>query len=181
MINFKEKYDKEVILKMKESFGYKNKLAIPKINKVVLNIGIGRALKNEKMQEAIAKDLAMITGQKPIFTKAKKAISGFKIREGMLTGLKTTLRGSKMYDFLDRFIGAAIPRIRDFRGISGKSIDKEGNLTIGIKEHIIFPEFANKEVKNIFGLEVTIVTSAKNRKEAEKFFKLLGFPIKSIS
>lgn len=173
-----EKYKKEVIPTMKEKFGYQNDLAVPRIIKVAVNIGIGKALKDEKMQETISKDLAMITGQKPVPCLAKGAISGFKIRKGMKVGLKTTLREKKMYEFLDRLVGAAIPRIRDFRGLPEKSIDKEGNLTIGIKEHIVFPEIAHEDVRLIFGLEVTVVTNAKKRKEAIELFKLLGFPIK---
>ena len=173
-----EKYKKEVIPTMKEKFGYQNDLAVPRIIKVAVNIGIGKALKDKKMQETISKDLAMITGQKPVPCLAKGAISGFKIRKGMKVGLKTTLRGKKMYEFLDRLVGATIPRIRDFRGLLEKSIDKEGNLTIGIKEHIVFPEIAHEDIGLIFGLEVTVVTNAKKRKEAIELFKLLGFPIK---
>jgi len=178
MSQLKDKYIKEVIPAMQEKFGYKNKLAVPKIIKVVVNTGIGKTLKDEKMQETIVRDLAMITGQKPVFTQAKKAISGFKIRKGMKVGLKVTLRKKRMYDFLDRLIGAAIPRIRDFRGIPEKSIDHSGNLTIGIKEHIVFPEIAHEDVRIIFGLEITIATNAKNKKEAVELFRLLGFPIK---
>jgi len=163
---------------MRERFGYKNDLAVPKIEKVVVNAGIGKFLKDEKAQETIINDLAKITGQKPVYTLARKAISGFKIRKGMKVGLKVTLRKKRMYDFLDRLIHVAIPRIRDFRGIPEKSIDKEGNLSIGIKEHIIFPEIAHEDVKLIFGFEVTIVTNAKTREEAIELFKLLGFPIK---
>lgn len=173
-----EKYKKEVVPQMKERFGYKNDLAVPRITKVVVNTGIGKALKDEKMQETIARDLAMITGQKAAPTLAKGAISGFKIREGMAVGLKVTMRGKRMYEFLDRLVGGAIPRIRDFRGLSEKLIDKGGNLNIGIKEHIIFPEIANEDVRFIFGFEVAIVTSAKNREEAVELFRLLGFPIK---
>ena len=173
-----EKYKKEVIPTMKEKFGYQNDLAVPRITKVAVNTGIGKALKDEKMQETISKDLAMITGQKPVSCLAKGAISGFKIRKGMKVGLKTTLRGKKMYEFLDRLVGATIPRIRDFRGLLEKSIDKEGNLTIGIKEHIVFPEIAHEDVRLIFGLEVTVVTNAKDRNEAVELFRLLGFPIK---
>jgi large subunit ribosomal protein L5 len=173
-----EKYKKEVIPTMKEKFGYQNDLAVPRITKVAVNTGIGKALKDEKMQETISKDLAMITGQKPVPCLAKGAISGFKIRKGMKVGLKTILRGKKMYEFLDRLVGVTIPRIRDFRGLPEKSIDKEGNLTIGIKEHIVFPEIAHEDVRLIFGLEVTVVTNAKNRNEALELFKLLGFPIK---
>ena len=173
-----EKYKKEVIPTMKEKFGYQNDLAVPRIIKVAVNIGIGKALKDKKMQETISKDLAMITGQKPVPCLAKGAISGFKIRKGMKVGLKTTLRGKKMYEFLDRLVGATIPRIRDFRGLLEKSIDKEGNLTIGMKEHIVFPEIAHEDVRLIFGLEITVVTNAKDRNEAVELFRLLGFPIK---
>lgn len=173
-----EKYKKEAIPQMKEKFGYRNNLAVPKITKVVVNTGIGKALKDEKMQETIAKDLATITGQKPSPTQSKGAISGFKIRKGMKVGLKITLRGKRMYEFLDRLIGATIPRIRDFRGIPEKSIDNGGNLTIGIKEHIVFPEIAHENVKLIFGLEITVVTNAKKQEEAIELYKLLGFPIK---
>lgn len=173
-----EKYKKEVISVMKEKFGYQNDLAVPQIIKVVVNAGIGKALKDKKIQETISKDLTLITGQKPIPTLAKGAIAGFKIRKGMTVGLKVTLRGKRMYEFLDRLVGAAIPRIRDFRGILEKSIDKEGNLTVGIKEHIIFPEIAHEEVKFIFGFEITIVTNTKTREETLELFKLLGFPIK---
>ena len=178
MMTIKEKYIKEVIPAMQEKFGYGNNMAVPKIVKVVVNTGIGKTLKDEKMRETIAKGLAVIAGQNPVFTLAKGAISGFNIREGMAVGLKVTLRGKRMYDFLDRLIGAAIPRIRDFRGLSSESIDKGGNLNIGIKEHIIFPEIAHEDVRFIFGLEVTVVTNAGNKDEAIELFRLLGFPIK---
>jgi large subunit ribosomal protein L5 len=177
MMTIREKYIKEAIPAMREKFGYRNNMAVPRIMKVVVNTGIGRALKDEKMQETIARDLAMITGQKAIPTLAKGAISGFKIREGMVVGLKATLRRKRMYEFLDRLVGAAIPRIRDFRGLPEESIDKRGNLNIGIKEHIIFPEIAHEDVRYIFGLEVAVVTNAKKREEAIELFRLLGFPI----
>lgn len=173
-----EKYKKEVIPQMKEKFGYKNSMAVPRIVKVVINTGIGKAIKEEKLQESIANELAKITGQKPVPTLAKGAISGFKIRKGMAVGLKVTLRGKRMYDFLERLIGATIPRIRDFRGLPVKSIDNGGNFNIGIKEHIVFPEIAHEEIKFILSLEATIVTSAKKREEAIELFKLLGFPVK---
>jgi len=178
MNNLQDKYIKEAIPKMRERFGYKNDMAVPRIVKVVVNTGIGKALKDEKIQETIARDLAVITGQKAVPTLAKSAISGFKIREGMVVGLKTTLRGKRMYEFLDRLVGAAIPRIRDFRGLSEKLIDKGGNLNIGIKEHLIFPEIAHEDVRYIFGLEVAVVTNAKKREEAVELFRLLGLPIK---
>lgn len=174
-----EKYQKEVIPAMKKKFGYKNDLAVPRIKGTIVNVGIGSsALKDEKTQEIISKDLTLITGQKPVPTLAKKAIAGFKTRKGMVVGLKITLRGKRMFEFLSRLINVALPRTRDFRGLSPKSVDQGGNLTIGIKEHIIFPETSGEDIKRIFGLEVTVVSSAKKRKEALELFKLLGFPIK---
>lgn len=175
--NLKEKYIKEVVPAMMEKFGFKSNMAVPRIKKVTVNVGIG-VLKDNKMQEAISSDLATITGQKPIPTKARKAIAGFKVREGMVVGLKVTLRGNRMFDFLSRLIDIAIPRIRDFRGLDLKSVDQGGNLNIGIKEHIIFLEIAPEKVKSIFGLEVSITTNAKNREQALELFNLLGFPIK---
>jgi large subunit ribosomal protein L5 len=174
-----EKYQKEVIPAMKEKFGYKNDLAVPRIKGTIVNVGIGSsALKDEKTQEIISKDLTLITGQKPVPTLARKAIAGFKTRKGMVVGLKITLRGKRMFEFLSRLINIALPRTRDFRGLSPKSIDQGGNLTIGIKEHIIFPEILGEDIKKIFGLEVTVISNAKTRKEALELFKLLGFPIK---
>lgn len=173
-----EKYEKEVIPSMKERFGYKNNLAVPKIEKAVVNVGTGSSFRDEQGQELVAKDLALITGQKPVPTLAKKAVSAFKVRKGMVVGLKVTLRGKRMYDFVSRLINIVLPRTRDFRGLSSKSIDNLGHLTIGVKEHIVFPELGSEDIKRIFGLEVTIVTNAKTRKEAIELFKLLGFPIK---
>lgn len=179
MSDLKQKYIKEVIPKMIDKFEYKNTMAVPKIKKVIINTGIGSStLKDEKIQELINKDLALITGQKPISTQAKKAVAGFKIRQGMIVGLKVTLRGKKMFDFLFRLINVAIPRIRDFRGIDPKSVDQGGNLNIGIREHIIFPEISTEDVKRIFGLEVNVVTNAKKKEEALELFRLMGFPIK---
>jgi len=179
MDDLKQKYTKEVIPKMKEKFDYKNDLSVPKIQKIVVNIGIGSsALKDEKVQELISKDLAIITGQKPVPTLAKQAIAGFKTRKGMIVGLKVSLRGKRMYDFLFRLINIALPRTRDFRGLSPKSIDQGGNLNIGIKEHIIFPEISQEDIRRIFGLEVNVATDANNREEALELFKLMGFPIK---
>jgi large subunit ribosomal protein L5 len=177
MDDLKQKYIEEVIPKMKEKFDYKNNLAVPRIEKTVVNVGTGSILKDEKSQDFISRDLALITGQKPISTLAKKAISGFKIRQGMIVGLKVTLRGKRMFDFLSRLINIALPRTRDFRGLPRKSMDQGGNLSIGIKEHIIFPEILPEEVKKIFGLEITVVTNAKKKEEAIELFKLMGFPI----
>lgn len=180
----KEKYTKEVIPAMMKKFGYKNVMAVPKIEKVVVNTGFGRMIvsktsdEQKKAYKLIFDDLALICAQKPILTKAKKSISGFKIREGMSIGAKVTLRGRKMYDFLERVIHIALPRFRDFRGIDLKSFDKEGNLTIAIKEHIVFPEVSSEKAKNIFGFEITVVTTAKNKEESVELLRLLGFPIK---
>lgn len=165
MLRLKEKYIKEAIPKMKEKFGYKNDLAVPRIEKVVLNTGFNPLNKGEKIQEELAHDLALITGQKPSPRPAKKAIAGFKTREGMVIGLAVVLRGKRMYDFLDRLIHIALPRGRDFRGLPEKNIDQRGNLNIGIKEQIIFPEISAESARGIFGLAVTVATTAKNHQE----------------
>ncbi|MCX6730129.1 MAG: 50S ribosomal protein L5 [Candidatus Portnoybacteria bacterium] len=179
-MTLEEKYKKEVVLKMKEKFGYKNDFSVPKIEKVVINVGIGSAVvaKDEKAQESITKDIILITGQKPLVTLAKKAIAAFKVREGMPVGLKVTLRKKRMYDFLFRLINVVLPRTRDFRGLSSKSIDGGGNLNIGIKEHLIFPEISQDDIRRIFGLEITVVTHIKDKEKALELYKLMGFPIK---
>lgn len=174
----KEKYQKEVVPLMKQKFGYRNDLMVPRIEKAVVNVGTGAYSKDEKAQEEIVRDLSLITGQRPVVTLAKKAISAFKTREGLPVGLKITLRGKRMYDFVERLINVVLPRTRDFRGLDQKSIDQNGNLTIGIKEHIIFPEVSQEDLKRIFGMEITIVTTANKKEEAIELFKLLGFPIK---
>lgn len=179
MDDLKQKYIKKVIPAMKEKFGCQNDLAVPRIEKVIVNTGIGSSsVRDEKDQEMVSRDLGLITGQKPVPALAKKAIAAFKVRQGMVIGLKVTLRGKRMFDFLSRLINVVIPRIRDFRGLETKSIDSNNNLNIGIREHIIFPEISPEEVRRIFGLEITIVTNAKTREEALEMFKLLGFPIK---
>jgi large subunit ribosomal protein L5 len=174
----KEKYQKEAVPAMKQKFGYRNDLVVPRIEKAVVNVGIGAYSKDEKAQEEISRDLALITGQKPMVTLAKKDISAFKIRQGLPVGLKITLRGKRMYDFVERLINVVLPRTRDFRGLESKSIDQNGSLTIGIKEHIIFPEISQEDLKRIFGMEITIATNAKDKERALELFKLLGFPIK---
>ncbi|MBZ9573028.1 50S ribosomal protein L5 [Patescibacteria group bacterium] len=184
MLRLKEKYQKEVIPQMMEKFGYKNKMVVPRIEKVVVNTGFGRLIsgktteEQKKISDAILEDLSLITGQRPIKTCAKKSISGFKIRKGMPVGVEITLRSQRMYDFLERLIHISLPRSRDFQGIDPKSFDREGNLTIAIKEHIIFPEISPEKVKNMFGFEITVVTTAKNREEGIELLRLLGFPIK---
>ena len=177
-MKLKEKYQKQVVPVMKEKFGYKNNLAVPRITKVVINTGFNPADKNEKAQKEIANDIALITSQKPVSRQAKKSEAGFKIRAGMIVGLVVTLRKKRMYDFLDRLINIALPRSRDFRGLPEKNVDKSGNLNIGIKEQIIFPEISAESAKNIFGLEIAVVTTAKEHKQGKELFKLLGFPIK---
>lgn len=185
MLRLKEKYKKEVIPAMMAKFGYKNAMAVPKLEKAVINTGFGRLVvgktseEQKKIYEAILRDLSLICGQKPILTCAKKSISAFKVRQGMPIGVMVVLRGKKMHDFLDRVIHIGLPRSRDFRGIEQKSLDKNGNLTIGIKEHIAFSEISPEEVRNIFGFEITIVTTAKNKEEGAELLKLLGFPIKT--
>jgi len=183
----KEKYEKEVIPKMIKKYGYKNKMAVPKIRKVVLNVGFGKKVaiktpkEREKIGQFIANDLSLIAGQKAVLTKSRKSIATFKIRKGMKIGAKITLRGEKMYHFVDRLINIALPRSRDFRGIETKNVDQGGNLTIGIKEHIIFPEIATEKIQDIFGFQVIVETSAQNKDQALAFLRMLGFPIKQAS
>jgi large subunit ribosomal protein L5 len=179
-MNMQEMYKKKTVQEMKKKYGYKNDLAVPQIKKVVVNIGVGRMMsqsKDSKTLDAIEHDLAMICGQKPVRAKAKKSIAGFKLREGTVAGLKCTLRGEKMYSFLERLVNIAFPRTRDFRGISKESIDK-GVLTVAIKEHIVFPEVVAEKVSQIFGFEVSIVTNAQKPEETESLLRFLGFPIK---
>lgn len=163
---------------LQKELGIKNVLAAPSLQKVVVNVGLGRSLKDEKFLELALRDLGLITGQKPKVTLAKKSIASFKTRKGQIIGAMITLRGTRMYDFIARLINIALPRTRDFRGVDVKSLDKNNNLTIGIKEHIVFPEVSGEEVKNIFGFEITLVVKAKNREEALALYKSLGFPIK---
>lgn len=173
-----QKYRKEVIPAMQKEFGISNVMAVPKIEKVVINIGVGKISKDEKAIERIAKDMSLISGQKTVFRKAKKSISGFKIREGVNVGISVTLRGKRMYDFVDRFISIALPRSKDFRGIDRKNFDGMGNLNFGIKESSIFPEVNYENLKDIFGLQVTVMTNAGNKEKGAQLLKLMGFPIK---
>ncbi len=184
MMRLAEKYNKEIIPAMMKEFGYKSPMAVPRITKVVINTGFGRLIygktsdEKKKIMKSILDDLALICGQYPLLTMARKSISGFKIRKGVPLGAKVTLRKKKMYDFLEKLIHIALPRTRDFRGIDPSSFDKEGNLTIGVREHIVFPEISPEVTKNIFGLEITICPRAKKREEAIRLFRLMGFPIK---
>ncbi len=178
----KEKYYKEIVPKLKEELKLKNNLMAPKINKVVVNIGIGRMSQQANFQDRILpeiiKDLTIVTGQKPKPTTAKKSISGFKLRQGQIIGLKVTLRRSRMYDFMDKIIKTVFPRVRDFKGIDLKNIDKNGNLSIGLKEHVVFPEISPETSKVDFGLEITVVAKARNKDEAIKLYRLIGIPLK---
>ncbi len=169
-------YKDEVISNLEEQFDYDNIMAVPKLKKIVVNIGVGEAVENEKVLETVSTNLATITGQKPIITKAKKSISNFKTREGMPIGCKVTLRKKKMYEFLDRLINLALPRTRDFQGVPDKSFDGRGNYTLGIKEHTIFPEINTEEVDTIHGMDVTFVTSAETDEEAYALLKEFGMP-----
>jgi large subunit ribosomal protein L5 len=177
-----EKYRKEVIPALKAKFGYKNVMAIPKIDKVVVNVGFGRRAvsKETKMIERIEKDITKITGQKPSIRKSKKSIAGFKVREGMDVGMVVTLRGRRMYEFIDRLVSIAFPRSRDFHGLDPKTFDNTGNLNMGIKEDNIFPEVSYESSKDIFGLEITVVTTAKSKEEGYELLKLIGFPIRVL-
>ncbi|NCN07149.1 50S ribosomal protein L5 [Candidatus Falkowbacteria bacterium] len=173
-----QKYQTESVPALKEKFGYKNINAVPKIEKVSVNIGINARNTESNYVDNVESIVTRITGQKPVKTKAKKAISAFKIREGMVVGVKATLRGQMMYDFLDKLVLVAVPRIRDFRGLDIKNIDNTGNLTLGLKEYNVFPEILPDEVERNYGLEISITTSAKNYEEGLELFKTLGFPFK---
>ena len=178
MNRLEEKYKKEVVPSLMEKYNYKTVMLVPKIEKIVVNMGVGDALANSKNLEAAVSDLAKITGLKPIETKAKKSIAAFKVREGHKIGCKVTLRGERMYEFLDKLISIGLPRVRDFRGLSSKSFDGRGNYTIGIKEQIIVPEINFDEVEKVRGMDIVIVTTAKTNEEAYDLLKELGVPFR---
>lgn len=171
-----ERYRNEITPEMVKLFSYKNKLQSPKLEKIILNVGLGEATQDIKFLDAAANELAMITGQKPVLTRAKKAIANFKIRKGLAIGCKVTLRRARMYEFLDRLISVAIPRIRDFRGLSPDSFDEHGNYSFGLNEQVIFPEVDVDKVMKTHGMDITIVTSAKTKNEAFELLKLFGMP-----
>ena len=173
-----EKYRNEIIPQMMEKFNFKNKLQVPCLEKIVINMGVGQAASDSKIIEGTMEELALITGQKPIITRAKKAISNFKLKKGMPVGLKVTLRGARMYEFFDRFVNVALPRIRDFRGISSNSFDKNGNYSVGLNEQTIFPEIDIDKVQRNQGMDVTICTTAKSKEDAYKLLKLFGMPFR---
>jgi len=179
MSRMKEKYLKEVRPALVKRFEYRNILQSPRIEKVVINMGLGEGKDNPKIIEAAVNDLSIISGQKPIVTNAKRSVASFKVREGMPIGCKVTLRGIRMYDFLDKFFNIALPRVRDFRGISPHSFDGRGNFTIGVKEQLIFPEIEYSNVEKVLGMDITIVTTAETDEEARELLTLMGLPFKA--
>lgn len=176
MSRLKDKYLNDVTKGLQEKFSYKNVMEIPKVEKIVINMGVGEAVGNPKVLDAAVSDMTMIAGQRPVITKAKKSIASFKIREGMPIGAKVTLRGERMYQFLDKLINVALPRVRDFRGISPRAFDGRGNYTLGIKEQLIFPEMEYDKIDKIRGMDIVIVTNAKSDEEARELLKLMGMP-----
>jgi len=172
----KEKYDSEIANGLKEKFGFKSTMRTPKLKKIVLSQGIGAATSDKKLIESAVNDMSLIAGQKAVVTNSKKDISNFKLRKGMPVGVKVTLRGERMYDFLDRFISVSLPRTRDFKGVNEKGFDGRGNFNMGIKEHIIFPEIDIDKVNKIFGMDITFVTSTDSDEEAKALFNEFGFP-----
>jgi large subunit ribosomal protein L5 len=176
MPNLKERYRTEVVPQLRERFQYKNVMQVPKITKVVVNVGLGEALQNAKALENAARDISIITGQKPIITKARKSIATFKLREGNQIGVKVTLRGSRMWDFLDRLCNVALPRQRDFRGVPADAFDGRGNYSLGLREQLIWPEINYDTIDKVRGMEVTVVTTAKTDEEARELLRLLGMP-----
>ena len=176
--NLKDRYNNEVRAKLKEEFAYKNDMQIPKMAKIVLNMGVGEASHNSKLAETIVNQLTKIAGQKALSTKAKKSIASYKLREGMPVGAMVTLRGERMYDFLQKLICVVLPRIRDFRGISAKSFDGRGNYTLGLKEQALFPEITYEEVDLVKGMNISVITTANTDDEARELLRLLGMPFK---
>lgn len=177
-VRLKEKYSSEIAPALAKEFGYKNPMSIPKIQKIVLNMGLGEAISNQKIIDVAVNELSVITGQKPVVTKAKKSIAQFKLREGMSIGTMVTLRGDRMYEFLDRFISITLPRVRDFRGISPKAFDGRGNYTVGLRDQLIFPEVDFGKVDKARGMNVCIVTTAENDEEARSLLRHFGMPFR---
>lgn len=175
----RDMYQQQVIPALMKEFGYKNIMQVPKLDRIVLNVGMGEAIQNVKLLESAATELGTITGQKPIVTRAKKAIAGFKLRQGLPIGTKVTLRNRRMYEFFDRLVTLALPRIRDFRGVSPKAFDGRGNYTLGLKEQLIFPEIQYDEVASIHGMDITIVTTARTNDEGKALLKQLGMPFRT--
>ena len=179
MSQLKEFYQKEAVPKLTKTFNYKNIMQVPRLEKIVLNMGLGEAIQNIKLLDAAAEELQIIAGQHPVITRAKKSIAAFKLREGMPIGCMVTLRRNRMYDFFYKLVNVALPRVRDFRGISGKAFDGRGNYSLGIKEHIIFPEIEYDKIDKIKGLNISVVTSARNDEEGKELLRLLGMPFRN--
>ncbi|MGB8454304.1 MAG: 50S ribosomal protein L5 [Anaerocolumna sp.] len=178
MTRLKETYMKDIVEGMTKKFGYRNVMEVPKLNKIVINMGVGEAKENAKLLDAAVKDLEIIAGQKAIVTKAKKSVANFKLRAGMPIGCKVTLRGEKMYEFADRLINLALPRVRDFRGVNGNAFDGRGNYSLGIKEQVIFPEIEYDKIDKVRGMDIIFVTTAKTDEEARELLTLFGMPFK---
>ncbi|MBR4015508.1 MAG: 50S ribosomal protein L5 [Anaerotignum sp.] len=176
MSRLKDFYEAEIIPEMTKKFSYTNKLAVPKLEKIIINMGVGEARENAKVLDGAVNDMTIISGQKPVVTKAKKSIANFKLREGMNIGCKVTLRGDRMYEFADRLINIALPRVRDFRGVKANSFDGRGNYTMGIKEQLIFPEIEYDKIDKIRGMDIVFVTTAKTDEEARELLRLFGMP-----
>ena len=172
----KQRYDDQVVKAMTEKFGYKNALEVPRLEKITLNMGVGEASQDKKKVQTAAEEMALIAGQKPVITKAKKSIAQFKLREGMPIGCKVTLRRERMYEFMDRLVTVAMPRIRDFRGLNTKSFDGRGNYAMGLKEQIIFPEISYDQIDKVRGMDIIVTTTAKTDDEARELLRLFGFP-----
>lgn len=179
MARLNELYNKEMVPQLMKDFNYRNVMEVPKLEKIVVNMGLGEAIQNVKILDSAVDEMAVITGQKPIITKAKKSIAGFKLRQGMPIGCAVTLRKDKMYEFLDRLVNVSLPRVRDFKGISGKAFDGKGNYSLGVKEQLIFPEINYDKIDKIKGLNITIVTTAKSDEEGKALLKLFGMPFRN--
>lgn len=175
----RDRYDQEIVPALQQRFGYPNVMAVPKLSKIVVNMGVGEATQTPRLLDAAAKELAVITGQKPIITRARKSVSTFRLREGMPIGTKVTLRGARMYHFLDRLINIAIPRVRDFRGLNPNAFDGRGNYTLGLKEQLVFPEIDYDDIEKIRGMDITVVTTARTDEEARELLRLLGMPLRT--
>ena len=176
MSRLKEKYKNEVVKAMMQKFGYKNIMQVPKLDKVLINVGVGEAIQNSKTLDAAVEDITIIAGQRPVITKAKKSIAAFKLREGMKIGCKVTMRGDRMYHFVDKLFSIALPRVRDFRGLTSKSFDGRGNYSMGIKEQLIFPEIEYDKIDKVRGMDIIFVTTARTDEEAKELLRLLGMP-----
>jgi large subunit ribosomal protein L5 len=179
MSTLKDYYENEIVSKLIETFQYKNRMQVPKLDKIILNMGLGEAIQNIKILDSAVEELKLISGQKPVITRAKKSIAAFKLRAGMPIGCMVTLRRSRMYDFANKLVNIALPRVRDFRGVPGKAMDGHGNYSLGIKEHIIFPEIDYDRVDKIKGMNITVVTTAETNEEGIELLRLMGMPFRS--